>query len=139
MPYQPTRYPYGISYGRPSANTAFSNATQYTLASNVTPNIDYGTVFIAASGMTITDFTSGIGHEFGRIIYIKATTNGVILQNSAGGIRFNNIIGTTSAGSTVAFTTAGNLTMLNGEVLGFIDDGTSWCLVGSRFALSTQV
>jgi len=89
--------------------------------------------------MTITNFTSAIGDEFGRLIYIKASTNGVILQNSFGGITFNNIIGTTSTGSTVAFTTAGNLTMLNGEVLEFICDGTSWCLVGSRFALSTQV
>ena len=138
MPYQPTRLPYGISYGRPTSNTAFGNATQYTLASNVTPNVDYGTLFIAASGMTITNFTSGLGDEFGRLIYIKATTNGVVLQNSAGGITFNNIVGTTSAGSTITFTTAGNLTMLNAEVLEFINDGTSWCLVGNRFALSTQ-
>jgi len=139
MPYQPTRLPYGISFGRPSANAAFNNATQYTLASNVTPNVDYGTLWIAASGMTITNFTSAIGDEFGRVIFIKATTNGVVLQNSAGGITFNNIVGTTSAGSTVAFTTAGNLTMLNGEVLQLANDGTSWCLVGTRFALSTQV
>lgn len=139
MPFQPTRLPYGLSFGRPNANTAFPNATQYTLASNVTPNVDYGTLWIAASGMTITNFTSVLGDEFGRIIYVKATTTGVILQNSAGGIRFNNIVGTTSAGSTVSFTTAGNLTMLNGEVLGFMNDGTSWCLIGSRFALSTQV
>lgn len=139
MPYQPTRYPYGISFGKPNANSTFPNATQYTLASNVTPNVDYGTMFIAASGMTITNFTSAIGDEFGRMIFIKASTNGVILQNSAGGITFNNIVGTTSAGSTVAFTTAGNLTMLNGEVLGFIADGTSWCLIGDRFVLSTQV
>lgn len=138
MPYQPTRLPYGLSFGKPNSNTSFANANQYTLASNVTPNVDYGTLWIAASGMTITNFTSGIGDEFGRLIYIKATTNGVILQNSAGGITFNNIIGTTSAGSTITFTTAGNLTMLNSEVLEFINDGTSWCLVGNRFALSTQ-
>lgn len=138
MPYQPTRYPFGISYGRPNSNTSFPEATQYTLASNTTPNIDYGTLFRAASAMTITNFTSAVGDEYGRLIYIKATTNAVILQNSVGGITFNNIIGTTSAGSTISFTTAGNLTMLNGEVLEFINDGTSWCLVGNRFALSTQ-
>lgn len=138
MPYQPTRFPYGLSFGYPTSNTAFAQAKQYTLPSNVTPNVDYGTMWIAASGMTITNFTSAVGDEFGRLIYIKATTNGVILQNSAGGLTFNNIIGTTSAGSTISFTTAGNLTMLNGEVLEFINDGTSWCLVGNRFALSTQ-
>ncbi len=138
MPYQPTRLKYGISYGYPNSNTTLPNSIQYTLASNVTPNVDYGTLFIAASAMTITNFTSAIGDEFGRLIYIKASTNAVILQNSVGGITFNNIVGTTSAGSTISFTTAGNLTMLNGEVLEFINDGTSWCLVGNRFALSTQ-
>ena len=137
MPYQPTRLPYGISYGRPGANSTLTTATQYTLASNVTPNVDYGTLFIAASGMTITNFTSGLGDEFGRLIYIKATVQGVILQNSAGGITGNNLIGTGS-GTTVSFTSGGNITMLNAEVLEFINDGTSWCLVGNRFALSTQ-
>lgn len=139
MPYQPTRLPFGLSFGRPSANATFPNATQYTLASNVTPNVDYGTLFIAASGMTITNFTSAVGDEYGRLIMIKASTNGVILQNSAGGITVNNIIGTTSAGSTISFTTGGNLTMLNGEVIEFVNDGTSWCMVGPRFVLSTQV
>ena len=138
MPYQPTRLPYGISYGYPNANTSFAQAKQYTLPSNVTPNVDYGTLWIAASGMTITNFTSAVGDEYGRLIYIKATTNGVILQNSLGGITFNNLVGTGS-GTTVSFTSGGNITMLDEEVLEFINDGTSWCLVGNRFVLFGQV
>lgn len=143
MPFQPTRYPYGISYGRPGANTTLTTATQYTLQNSsntvfATPNVDYGTVWLAANSGLITNFSSVLGDEYGRLIYIKATTNNVILQNSVGGITFNNIIGTTSAGSTISFTTAGNLTMLNNEMLEFMNDGTSWCLVGNRFALSTQ-
>lgn len=145
MPYQPTRLPYGISYCRPGANTTLSTATQYVLQNSsstlfATPNVDYGTYFVANVSGLITNFV-GNGRELGRVLYIKCETGGVVvLQNSAGGIIFNNIVGATSNNQVITVSsTAGNLTMLNGEVLEFINDGVSWCMVGDRFVISTQV
>lgn len=145
MPYQPTRLPYGLSFGRPNCNVSqFANGTQYLLQNSsstlyATPNVDYGTLWIAANSGTITNFT-GYGAEFGRILFIKCTTGScVVIQNSAPVIRLNNIVGTTSAGSTISFTTGGNITMLNGEVIAFIHDGTGWVMESPRFVLSTQV
>ncbi len=144
MPYQPTRLPYGLSFGKPNANTSFGNAISYILQNSsntlfATPNVDYGTMFIAANSGTITNFV-GNGNEYGRVLFIKCTTGScVIIQNSAPVVRLNNIVGTTSAGSTVSFTTNGNITMLNGEVIAFIHDGTGWVMESPRFVLSTQV
>lgn len=147
MPYNPTRLPYGISLGRPNCNVSqFPNGTQYLLPASsgtlfATPNVDYGSMFIAANSGLITNFVSaGAGAEYGRLLYIKCTTGGcVVIQNSAPVVRLNNIVATTSAGSTVSFTTAGNITMLNGEVIAFIHDGTGWVMESPRFVLSTQV
>jgi hypothetical protein len=91
------------------------------------------------SSNTITNF---LGGERGKLLFIECQTGGVvILQNSAGGIRGNNIVMATSGGSQAILTmsaTAGNITMLNGETLGFVHDGTSWSLIGDRIAISTQ-
>lgn len=141
MPSQPTRFPYGISLVKPFSNPGFNNAAPTILQNSSStifsvPDITNGSYWLAANSGTITNFAGG---EQGRILYIKCFTGGcVIIQNSAPVIRMNNIIGTTSAGSTVAFTTGGNLTMLAGETLHFLHDGSGWVLVGTRFALSTQ-
>ena len=134
MPHQPTRLPYGLSFVKPGVAS-----DAYTLtAGDVTPDVSMGTYFITgASSLTITNFDGG---ERGKIVYLYCNTGGAVtIQNSAGGIRLTNIIGTTSAGSTVAFTTAGNAIMLVGETLQFAHNGTDWSMVGTRFALSTQV
>lgn len=144
MPSQPTRFPYGIALLKPWSNQGFAGAPQYLVQNSsntlfATPNITNGSYWIAAQSGTITNFLPNDANMSGYLLYIKCTTGGVvIIQNSAPVIRMNNIVGTTSAGSTVAFTTAGNLTMLNGETLQFVHDGTGWVLVGNRFVLSTQ-
>lgn len=140
----PTRLPYGIALSKPWNNQGFNNAMPILIQNSsstlfATPVIN-SSYLIAANSGTITNFIPSSADITGMLLYIKCTTGGVvIIQNSAPAIQFNNIVGTTSAGSTVAFTTAGNITMLNGEVLQFIHDGTGWCLVGDRFVLSTQV
>ena len=134
MPHQPTRLPYGISYVKPGVA-----ATEYTFtAGDVTPDVSYGTFFIAAaSALTITNFDGG---ERGKIIYLHCNSgNAVTIQNSAGGIRLTNIVGVMSAGLLTTPTTAGNIVMLNTETIEFAHDGTEWGMVGTRFVLSTQV
>lgn len=133
----PTRIPYGLSFVKPW-NSFGATSGQYILGTGSSPDVSMGTYFVVNfSSNTIINFTGG---ERGKLLYINAQTGGVvILQNSVGGIAFNNVVGTTSAGSTISFTTSGNATLLNGEVAGFIHDGTSWRMIGSRFVLSTQV
>lgn len=133
MPHSPTRFPYGVSFVKPGANS-----TEYVLESGATPDVSFGTYFIRSeSSNTISNFEGG---ERGKVIFLKCSTGSVvIIQNSAGGIRLTNIVGTTSAGSTVSFTTGGNITMLNGETIGFMHDGTDWQMLGTRFVLSTQI
>lgn len=133
----PTRIPYGLSFVKPW-NAFGATSGQYILATGATPDVSMGTYFVVNfSSNTITNF---LGGERGKIIFVQALTGGVvIIQNSAGGIRFNNIVGTTSAGSTISFTTAGNLTMLNGEIINFMHNGTDWSMVGGRVVLSTQI
>jgi len=134
MPHQPTRLPYGLSFVKPGAASG-----EYTFVTgDLTPDVSYGTYFIAAqSQATITTFDGG---ELGKLIYVRCISGGVtIIQNSAGGIRMQNLVGTASAGSTVAFTSGGNATMLAGETLSFAHNGTDWSLVGSRFVMSAQV
>ena len=135
MPHQPTRLPYGISYVKPFLGI---NSGAYILETGATPDVSMGTYFVVNfSSTTITNFDGG---ELGKPIYINCQTGGVVvIQNSAGGIAFNSIVGTVSAGLVTFSSTAGNITMLNGEVLEFMNDGTSWRLVGNRFVLSTQV
>lgn len=133
----PTRLPYGLSFVKPGANT---NEYVFT-AGDTTPDVSLGTFFIVgASSLTITRFDGG---ERGKIIYVHCNTGGAVtLQNSAGGITFNNIVSATSGGAQNIFTlsaTGGNLVMLNNETLEFVHDGTDWSLVGNRFVLSTQV
>jgi len=134
LPHQPTRLPYGISFVKPGAPS-----TEYTFtAGDTTPDVSYGTYFItAASSLTITNFDGG---ERGKVIFVYSNSgNSTTIQNSAGGIRIINIVGTTSAGSTVAFTTGGNATLLNGETAMFAHNGTDWSMVSTRFVLSTQI
>jgi len=139
----PTRLPYGLALSKPWNNQGFNNATQVLLQNSsstlyATPLINSSYVVAANSGL-ITNFLPSSADLTGMLLYVKCTTGGVvIIQNSTNLISFNNIVGTTSAGSTISFTTAGNLTMLNGEVLPFIHDGTGWVMVGDRFVLSTQ-
>lgn len=141
MPYSPTRFPYGVSLVKPGLDPRFNNSAQIIISNSSntifgTPDLSLGSYWVAANSGLITNF---LGGEQGKLLYIKCTTGGcVIIQNSAPVIRLNNIVGTTSAGSTISFTTAGNLTMLNGEILPFVHDGTGWVLLGSRFVLSTQ-
>lgn len=132
MPHQPTRLPYGISYVKPGANS-----NEFVIGTTATPDVSMGTFFVAnASNTTITNFTGG---ERGKVIYIRCETGGVVvIQNSAGGIRGQNLVGLGS-GTTVSFTSGGNITMLNGETLHFAHNGTDWSLVGSRFVMSAQV
>lgn len=133
MPHSPTRLPYGLSFVLPGVS---SQAYTFT-AGDTTPDVSYGTYFVtAASALTITRFDGG---ERGKIIFVYSNSgNATVIQNSAGGIRLVNIIGTTSAGSTITFTTGGNATMLNGEVQCFAHNGTDWNMVNTRFVLSTQ-
>lgn len=133
----PTRFPYGFSYVKP--NLVGTQTSQYILPTGATPDVSLGTYFVVNfSSNTITNF---LGGERGKILYINCQTGGVVVvQNSVGGIRFNNIVGATSNNQVITVSsTAGNITMLNGEVLHFINDGVSWALVGNRFAISTQV
>lgn len=134
----PTRLPYGLSFVKPSALFGATSG-QSILGTGSSPDVSMGTYFaVNFSSNTIINFAGG---ERGKIIFINCQTGGVtIIQNSAGGIAFQNIIGTTSAGSTISFTTAGNITMLNNEILGFMFDGTEWNMLGgARFALSTLI
>lgn len=143
----PTRLPYGLALSKPWNNQGFPNATATILQNSAntlfaTPLI-YSSYVVAANSGLITNFIPSSADLTGMLLYIKCTTGGcVIIQNSAPAISFNNIVGATSGGAQAILTmnaTAGNLTMLNGEVLQFIHDGTGWCLVGDRFVLSTQV
>lgn len=134
MPHQPTRFPYGISFVKPGVNS-----TEFTFtAGDNTPDVSMGTFFVtAASALTITRFDGG---ERGKIIYLFSNSGGATtIQNSAGGINLINVVGTTSAGSTVDFTTGGNAVLLNNEAAAFIHDGTDWAMVGTRFVLSGQL
>mgnify|MGYP001612042371 CR=1 FL=1 len=136
MPHQPTRLPYGLSFVKPGANT-----NEYVIGTSATPNVAFGTYFLAnASNPTITNFTGG---ENGKVIFLRCSTGSVVLiGNSAGGIRGNNIVIATSGGAQNIFTlsaTGGDITMLNGETLGFFHNGTDWSLIGSRVAISTQI
>ena len=135
----PTRLPYGLSLSKPLYG-ANSNIVILDTAT-ATPDCRLGSYFLAqASGPTITNF---VGGERGKLLFLECQTGGVvILQNSAGGIRMNNIVVLLSGGAQAILTlsaTAGNATMLNGETLGFVHDGTSWSLIGDRIAISTQV
>lgn len=140
----PTRLPYGLALSKPWNNGGFNNAMQVLIQNSAstlyaTPTINSSFVVAANSG-TITNFTPNNADLTGMVLYVSCITGGcVIIQNSSPAIMFNNIVGTTSAGSTISFTTAGNLTMLNNETLQFIHNGTGWTLVGDRFVLSTQV
>ena len=133
----PTRLPYGLGFVKP--NNAFgATSSQYILSTGATPDVSMGTYFqVNFSSNTITNF---VGGERGKLLYINCQTGGVVvIQNSVGGIVFNNIVATVSSGVFAYSATAGNLTMLNRETLGFVHDGTSWGMIGNRVALSTQV
>lgn len=134
----PTRLPYGLGFVKP--NNAFgATSSQYILQTGATPDVSMGTWFtVNFSSNTITNF---VGGERGKLLYINCATGGVvILQNSAGGIRFNNILVATSNNQVMTVSsTAGNITMLNGETLEFVHDGTSWSMIGDRVIISTQV
>ena len=134
----PTRLPYGLSFVKPF-NAFGATSSQYILQTGATPDVSMGTWFQATqSSNTITNF---LGGERGKLLLINCATGGVvILQNSAGGIRFNNIVVATSSNQVLTVnSTAGNLTMLNGETLGFAHDGVSWSMIGDRLVVSTQV
>jgi hypothetical protein len=134
MPHQPTRLPYGLSYVKPGVGS-----TAYTFtAGDTTPDVSYGTYFIVgASALTITNFDGG---ELGKVIHVYSNTGGaVVIQNSAGGIRIPSLVLTGSGVSGVLFTTAGNVTMLNGETLSFLHNGTDWSALANRVSLNTQV
>lgn len=132
----PTRLPYGLSFVKPNLMTVQTG--QYIIGTSATPDVTIGTYFIAnASNTTITNF---VGGERGKLLYIECLTGGVVvIQNSAGGIRIPNLAIATSGVSGMLVTTAGNVTMLNGETLGFIHNGTDWSVIGNRVILSTQV
>lgn len=134
MPHQPTRLPYGLSYVKP-----FANSVEYTLvAGDTTPDVSMGTFFqTAASSLTITNFDGG---ERGKVIYLYANSaNSTTVQNSAGGININNIVGILSNNAVVLLSASnGNAIMLNREVMEFMHNGTDWSLVGNRFVLNTQ-
>lgn len=135
MPHQPTRLPYGLSYVKPGVASG-----DYTFtAGDTTPSVLMGTFFVTgASSLTITNFDDG---ERGKVIYLYCNTGGAVtIQNSAGGINLNNIVGATSNNQVILVSaTAGNAVMLNREVMEFMHNGTDWSLVGNRFVLSTQV
>ena len=135
MPHQPTRLPYGLSFVKPGANSV-----EYTFtAGDVTPDVSMGTFFVtAASSLTITNFDGG---ERGKVIYLFCNSGGATtIQNSAGGININNIVGATSNNQVITVSaTAGNAVLLNNEVAQFMHNGTDWSLVGNRFVISTQV
>lgn len=141
----PTRLPYGLALSKPWNNQGFNNATPVLIQNSsstlyATPIINSSYLVAANSGL-ITNFTPSSADLTGMLLYIKCTTGGcVILQNSVGGITFNNIVGALSNGVFLVMNaTAGNLTMLAGEVLQFVHDGTGWAMVGDRFVINTQV
>lgn len=135
MPHQPTRLPFGLSFVKPGVASG-----EYTFtAGDVTPDVSMGTFFVTgASSLTITNFDGG---ERGKFIFLYCNTGGAVtIQNSAGGINLNNIVGATSNNQVITVSaTAGNAVMLNSEVMQFMHNGTDWSLVGNRFVLSTQV
>ena len=142
MPSNPTRFPYGISLVKPFNNPGFSNAAPILLQNSAstlyaTPDITNGSYWVAANSGTITNFLNG---EQGRLLFIKCTTGGcVIIQNSAPVVRLNNIvIGVTGATTLFISATAGNVTMLNGEVIALIHDGTGWVMESPRTVFNTQ-
>ena len=133
----PTRLPYGLSFVKPNLMTV--QTQQYLLQTGSSPDVSLGTWFAATlSSNTIINFA---GAERGKLLFIECQTGGVVvLQNSVGGIRFNNIVMATSNNQVLTVSaTAGNATMLNGETLGFVHDGTSWSMLGDRLVISTQV
>jgi len=134
----PTRLPYGLGFVKPF-NAFGATSSQYILPTGATPDVSMGTYFqVNFSSNTITNFSGG---ERGKIIFINCLTGGVVvIQNSAGGIAFNSIVGALSNGVfLVQSTTAGNMTMLNNEIAGFMHDGSEWNMIGNRFVLATQV
>lgn len=131
----PTRFPYGISFVKPGANSG-----EYTFtAGDQTPDVSMGTYFVtAASALTITRFDGG---ERGKIIFIRSNSGGATtIQNSAGGINIFNLVLFNSAGNIATLSsTGGNAVMLNREVMQFAHNGTDWDYVGTRSVYSTQV
>lgn len=131
----PTRLPYGLSFVKPGANSG-----EYTFtAGDQTPDVSLGTFFqVANSGITITRFDGG---ERGKIIYVYSASGSLAtIQNSAGGIRITNIVTSVSGGAYfIISATAGNATILAGETLPFIYDGSDWSYLGTRFVVNTQV
>ena len=120
----PTRFPYGIGFIKPGANSG-----EYTLSASATPDVTFGTVwFTAASALTITNFRGG---ERGKIIILVSGSNGATtVQNSAGGINIRQAIGVNSAGFITTVTT-GNYLMQNHDVLQFVHNGTDWDMIGA--------
>lgn len=132
--HSPTRLPYGLSYVKVGANSG-----AYTfIPGDVTPDVSYGTYFVTGkSACTITNFDKG---ERGKIIYLYCNSAGAhVIQNSAGGINIQNVVMTVSAlGVLLYSSTAGNATLLNGEVAGFMHNGTDWSYIGVRNVIDTQ-
>ena len=136
MPHQPTRLPYGLSFVKPGVAAA-----EYTfVAGDQTPDVSYGTYFVAeaASALTITRFDGG---ERGKIIFVRCSSGSITtIQNSAGGINISNMVLFNSAGNVITFSaTGGNAVLLNREVAQFAHNGTDWDYVGTRSVFSTQV
>lgn len=143
MPYSPTRLPYGLALAKPWNNQSFSNAQQILLQNSAstlyaTPTV-YSSFVIAANSGIITNFLPGDNNVIAQMLYIKCTTGGVVvIQNSAPAIRVNNIVYNISAGILKLTSTAGNITMLNGEMLSFLHDGTGWVLTSPRVVDTTM-
>lgn len=130
-----TRFPNGIGFVKPGANSGV-----YTfVAGDQTPSVKQGHYFVtAASAITITNFDDG---ERGQFIAVACNSGGAVtIQNSAGGIFIpSNYVVNLSAGILKLTSTAGNVVMLDGEVLQFYHDGTDWSMVGTRMVDTTFV
>lgn len=121
----PTRLPYGISFLKP--NVSANSANWMFTAGDVTPDVSLGTFFLAnaTSAVTITNFDGG---ENGKIIYVLSTTASITtIQDSAGGIKTSRmVIAPFAGGSGLTVTTAGNLVLQVGELVGFIQHAGTW-------------
>lgn len=122
----PTRFPHGISFVRPGAN---SGAYTFEM-SDATPDVSMGTYFINAdSAITITNFDGG---ERGKVIVVYCdSASAITLQNSAGGINVNSTVVTLSAGI-LKYSSTGNYVMALGDCAMFVHNGTDWNQVGSN-------
>lgn len=122
----PTRLPYGLSFVKPGAASG-----AYTFAAgDVTPDVSLGTVFFnSTSAATITNFDGG---ERGKVIVVACNSTSIMtLQNSAGGINLTGLVVLVSAGGVLAYSSSGNLAMVNKDSIMFLHNGTDWSSVGS--------